>query len=732
MKTNSPILQVALRSGFRLIGICVVVFLASAQWWGMSTRPLLAQAQESLPAWAENGTHPDYPPETFLVGVGWSSSGLPHAQMEARLEIVRQIEAGVEERIPSLLEEIVAEAGFTPPDFRSRVQGKVTAFVERGFYGAEIVETVEVSGRYYALAVLNRQRWGERLAAEFRAGRQMISQRTLAAKTGKVASAINDLTQAYDISLSLFTQQRLFNVVSTAPPSTDGLLPPERLSQELDLMLSNLHLLKVSGDGQTGRIGEPFEQEFRVRLVIGKEGKLTPVEGIGIRFRYGTGEKIRDVRSAHNGEAAIRPVVRLGEERGRGRIIATPILTNLPVDTSRIATDLRHLFDYSTQSGEMPPVRLEVRCEDGIPQRVLKRFRARLEDVVTKLGFPIRADATIGVEADLAIVDVEKIITKFSVAVAVQVSVLDAEGVLLGAEMFENTHLHKDETRAIQRGVEQLELEPERVHSLLQLAQTERGNDPPPPPIRSPDGKPTLHALLVIMDADPTIGESTKRDLERVSSAIRTLEDDATLNIKVLSSLAALREGETIPRLKLLEQIQQFDSDSDDTLLVYYSGHGYMNGTQHYLALNSRNLDSVSSVSRQSIIDALAQKPGQLKLLITDCCSNQVSVPTTVSGREVERVAESVIYISHLLLEHEGLLNLSAADDGEFAVGNNAVGGYFTASLFEAFDSKSDQDADSFLSWGEVFEVATERVQKVSPGQTPKRYGAFPTPKPRW
>lgn len=248
----------------------------------------------------------------------------------------------------------------------------------------------------------------------------------------------------------------------------------------------------------------------------------------------------------------------------------------------------------------------------------------------------------------------------------------------------------------------------------------------------------TVHALLVIMDDDPTIGNNVKVDRKRVKQLLASVQGGiCDVNITHL-----LSSEDTATRDKVLQWVQNVSIATDDVLFIYYAGHGGMNRNQQtFLATEGKWL------FRSELVDAIKQvKSHRLTILITDCCSSLVQTdiePTLQSSRSMTRLTERVL--RNLFLEHKGFLHVTGATEGQYGWSNTWTGGWFTRSLIEALDSNPDENQDSFLTWKEIFEKARENTEKTFnqttftasqrakmkqlgiTSQTPKAY-SLPTP----
>lgn len=248
----------------------------------------------------------------------------------------------------------------------------------------------------------------------------------------------------------------------------------------------------------------------------------------------------------------------------------------------------------------------------------------------------------------------------------------------------------------------------------------------------------TVHALLIIMDADPNIGNNVKVDRQRVKQLLDAVHNEL-VEVKIMTLLSS---ENTATRGGVLQWVRNINVATDDIVFIYYAGHGGMNPKgETFLVTEGKWL------FRSELVNAIEQvKSHRLTLLITDCCSSLVQTkvePTLQSSRSMTRLPQHVL--RNLFLEHKGFLHVTAATEGQYGWSNIATGGWFTRNFIEALDNNPDENRDQFLSWKEVFETArqnTERTfsqaifttsqrenmkQKGINSQTPKAY-SFPIP----
>ena len=212
-----------------------------------------------------------------------------------------------------------------------------------------------------------------------------------------------------------------------------------------------------------------------------------------------------------------------------------------------------------------------------------------------------------------------------------------------------------------------------------------------------------VHALLVIMDDDLDIRQIVDANRLRVKKMLQLLD--------VTPEIWQADEQQIQPH-HISEWVRNRQVNVEDTIFVYYSGHGHIDRKErHYLDLDMQN--ATSSLLRSDLVEEVLEKRCRLKMLITDTCSNRVQTSPPIAQSAGAVVSRKRRYTQDLFLKHKGFLDITAASPGQYAWGNNEIGGYFTAALIESFTTSSDTDEDGFLSWQEVFSATQDETGRL-------------------
>lgn len=229
----------------------------------------------------------------------------------------------------------------------------------------------------------------------------------------------------------------------------------------------------------------------------------------------------------------------------------------------------------------------------------------------------------------------------------------------------------------------------------------------------------TVHALLVIMDADPSLGTAMQVNQEKMENLLTAVAHEAGLRLEKRFLLSSHNEARKSYVIKWLEEIKP---NSDDVIFVYFSGFGgatpqtekeqdafvYLQDGEFRQSDFARKVQNVSNT--------------RFKVLITDRCRGFLKL-TPMSARDETSMITKQLKFKHLFMEHEGFLHISSATAGEYGWIDEQTGSLFTDTLFHAINDPSDSDldrnGDHFIAWEEIFEIIQQttgdRFQRVYP-----------------
>ena len=204
----------------------------------------------------------------------------------------------------------------------------------------------------------------------------------------------------------------------------------------------------------------------------------------------------------------------------------------------------------------------------------------------------------------------------------------------------------------------------------------------------------TIYVLLIIDDGNPSNAPQHNASKNKMERVFRDIKNAAGIPYELAELKSNVDEDspEWMSRDNILKWTREVNADRDDVVFVYFSGHGgaHRDTKELYLTLPGGKFD------RKVLSDAIDGIPCRLKILLTDACS--FGVPITLPYINTLKKA-----YANLFLEHKGFLNVAAAVEGEYALGNTD-GGIFTRAFVDTMLFVDKLGDDGFVSWEEVFE----------------------------
>lgn len=203
--------------------------------------------------------------------------------------------------------------------------------------------------------------------------------------------------------------------------------------------------------------------------------------------------------------------------------------------------------------------------------------------------------------------------------------------------------------------------------------------------------------------------DSIELDRQTISSLFVTSIPKSDLQI------INIARGETISGKAILEAVENVPSDSNDTIVFYYSGHGAVDDDQgRYLQLSGS-----SELLRSDLINALKKKSAKLKVLITDCCAAEAELPLIESSAPKRKPATEWTELARALFrESSGFVDISSSTRPELSwISKTGEGSIFTIELSKLAMDRADL---SGVTWKDFFELLKGRTVESSANERGK------------
>lgn len=225
----------------------------------------------------------------------------------------------------------------------------------------------------------------------------------------------------------------------------------------------------------------------------------------------------------------------------------------------------------------------------------------------------------------------------------------------------------------------------------------------------------TLHAIIFADTNDPNIGIFDKQDYINMTMEVSTIASATGMKLNKY-----FFSGEQCSKVKLISVLNSLQTNSDDVIIFYYSGHGTrsLNDKSEYpqMCLGSRRESDFFPL--ESVLKKIKEQKARLKIVFGDCCNSVV--PGVTSKESASKsftvlTKEPVNTYTNLFMNYEGFIIASGSQKGENSItlsydDGSPAGGAFTIYFLNALQAVVKQGLDA--DWSTIFSAVTDITKK--------------------
>lgn len=188
---------------------------------------------------------------------------------------------------------------------------------------------------------------------------------------------------------------------------------------------------------------------------------------------------------------------------------------------------------------------------------------------------------------------------------------------------------------------------------------------------------------------------------ENIATGVRADHDNFVNEINIIGDLIGYDvkmydyPGDDCSKENLQCVLSQLQSNPEDIIVFYYSGHGGRNPNDKskfpQMCLKYSGYQQNNFVPVHYVQDKLGNKPGRLKLILTDCCNvanNLISAKGTIAGIKsaTEVGGNESKYYKELFLTNKGMITMTGSEVDKPSYGPDD-GGCFSNAFWDVLFS---------------------------------------------
>ncbi len=308
-----------------------------------------------IPKWAQSNSHKKYPNSDYLLGVGIAEDKTKAVEL-ARADVAKQIQVKIESELETMEQEIGSGDRST---IHSEVTSKTKSIVSETVAGIEIVESENIKGKHYVLAVLNKQNYLAGLQQEMdkiiaESNQYLQSARDLVQK-GNLFNALDNYISAQKIVPDFYIKRGLYTALTGTVYGDQNTASVASILSEIRTILAAIDVKIISGNNQTSSLGVPLKEPVVARVFYKDSfGNDIGLKWYPVIVKYANGETINKLGSSDKGTLSVNIIATpTGGATGSGAVNFTLGLSNLPDIFRNDLSKIQATVNYSIVTADL-------------------------------------------------------------------------------------------------------------------------------------------------------------------------------------------------------------------------------------------------------------------------------------------------------------------------------------------------------------------------------------------
>ncbi|MBL8029418.1 MAG: LPP20 family lipoprotein [Fibrobacteres bacterium] len=321
--------------------------------------------------WVTTGKSQSYPSALYFVGIGLSEKGVGEAKQSAMVEIKKQISVSVK---ASVMDEMNSFSINGVEKSLSKSESKAKLTTGGDVQGIEVVETTQKGKIFYALAVLEKDKFISNSKTRIQELKKDLATQMQGAtddiSAGKIGLGMKKLSAAKRAISEIMEQRTLLSAAAEITAAEQIDVSTNDIAALYEKCVASIKSEKVEGDKQELSVGMVPEIPFL--LSVTAEG--TPVSGVLVVLLDDNKKKVMEKFTDENGQVSFSLGENINSSVGK-HSYTTAI--KLPVNSSlqKVLESTNQSFSYEVKSNP---------CFAKIEVKVSKELAGDLADLTDK------------------------------------------------------------------------------------------------------------------------------------------------------------------------------------------------------------------------------------------------------------------------------------------------------------------------------------------------------------
>lgn len=230
---------------------------------------------------------------------------------------------------------------------------------------------------------------------------------------------------------------------------------------------------------------------------------------------------------------------------------------------------------------------------------------------------------------------------------------------------------------------------------------------------------PVMHLVIAADIKDRSIGESTKQDMEDITTTFTKIARELGMEIKNYQLYDA-----TFNQQAVTQNLAGINSKANDVVIYYYTGHGY-NDTERSSSFPTMALDG-TDYGLEEIGRQLQAKNARLTLVIGDMCNSLPQTRSATGSRGGTPFRSGYLFdtdkLHRLFVQSSGQIISTSSQKGEYSFctfnpDGSIGGGHFTNAFIESMIKETSKVATSTGDWDALFGRAYQKAFESTKNQ---------------